>query len=104
MKKRLIAGLVALGILIASVIPTGVSADSCCDYEGDSCCWRMCCAEQTNDYRVSYLKKVPTGYFFRGMECVAGVWTTEIVEAHNAEEAAEMLGFRAGYDCFVGRV
>lgn len=102
--KKLIAGLVALGLLVASLIPTGVSAQSCCDYEVGDCCWRTCCAEQVNDYRVSYLKKVPTGIMFQGVEMVAGVWTTEVVTAHNADEAAEMLGLRAGYDCFVGRV
>ena len=102
--RKVLMALVALGLLMACLIPTVVAAENCCDYTVGDCCWEACCANQTNQYRVSYLEKVPTGIYFQGVECVAGVWTTEIVEAHDAEEAAEMLGLRAGYDCFVGRI
>lgn len=35
---------------------------------------------------------------------VGGNWTVDYVEAKSAEDAAESLGLRAGYDCFVNRV
>ena len=101
--RRFLTGLIALGILLAVLLaPTAVGAVDCCEqYEPGSCCWAQCCAEQTFEYKVSYLKKVPTGIFYQGVEMVAGVWTTEFVEAHDEWEAAEMLGLRYGYDCFV---
>ena len=101
--KKILIGIVALAMLMAMLIPSAVAAqENCCEYKVGDCCWKMCCAEQTRVYRVGYFEKVPTGIFWHGVEMVAGKWVTTEVEAHNGDEAAEILGLRAGYDCFVG--
>ena len=43
-----------------------------------------------NTYKVSYSKD--------------GVWTVEFVEAEDSSQAADMLGLRAGFNCFVSNV
>ena len=100
--KKIIAGIL-VGVLLISV-PLAVGAESCCDYEVGSCCWRMCCSQITHNYTVSYFEKVGTGIFYQGREMVRGEWTSVVVEAHNAEEAALSLGLRAGYNCFVAKI
>lgn len=104
MKKVLIGLLVAL--VFTLVLPTAIQADTpCCDYEVGSCCWRMCCAKQVYWYSVSYFEKVESGFYTNwGTPMYTGVWTVKYVEAHNSREAAELLGLRAGYSCFVARV
>jgi len=105
--KKIIAGIL-VGVLLVG-IPLAVGAqvdcsDNCCDYEVGSCCWRICCSQVTHNYTVSYFEKVGTGIFYQGREMVRGVWTSVVVEAHNAEEAASSLGLSAGYDCFVAKI
>jgi hypothetical protein len=95
--KKLLGILIAIALLL---VPAVVAAESCCDV--CPCDLEACCEAQTNWYAVSYFQKVPTGIFWHGVEMVSSVWTTEMVEAHNRFEAAELLGLRAGYDCFVG--
>ena len=97
MKRILFIG-VLVGVL-ALMVPTVVAAD-CCDYEVESCCWRQCCAEITRWYRVSYFERVPTGYFYHGVEMTRGVWTYQYVEARNRVAAVD------GFDrsCFVSTV
>ena len=102
--RKLCTLLVVLAIALAMLVPTaltGATSEDCCDFPVGSCCWQACCDAQTFWFEVSYLDKVPTGYFWHGVEMVAGVWTTEYVEAHDADEAAETIGLRAGYDCWV---
>ena len=73
---KILIGLLIAGLLL---IPSVVSAECerCCDlYE-----WQQY-------YEVKYFDE--------------GEWVTEEVEAWTAREAAEILGLRAGYDCFVG--
>ena len=104
MKKLLIVAMV----VVAMLIPSAVAAfpeewGSCCEYEG--CCWEECCAEQTFDYRVRY--KEPTFLYFEqwGFGYWTSVWTSVIVEdVYDEFEAAESLGLRAGYDCWVTKV
>jgi len=106
--KKVIKGLITLVVAIGMLIPSVVAADcpdewgNCCEYEG--CCRALCCANQTFDYKIRYFEKVEVG-MFQGKPCYAGVWTTVIVEdAHNRDGAAESLGLRAGYSCWVTRV
>ena len=81
---------------------SNVSEVDCCQYGIDNCCWAICCAEQTNWYRVSFFEPV----YVYNAEWDIGYWSSEwvtvMIEAHNGDEAAEILGFRAGYDCMVG--
>ena len=68
-----------------------VEGESCCAYATNSCCWRICCEQVTNWYRVSYFDD-------------NGNWTSNYVEMSvldGADGAAEYFGRRAGYDCFV---
>jgi len=61
------------------------------------------CTPVKQAWKVKYFKRVP----FEGQPgMVKGVWTTEIVEAYNPEEAAKKIGpkLRPGYNCFVTRV
>ena len=99
--KKIIAVGVVLGLLVAGLFTAQATAYSCCDC-GTGCCWQMCCEHQTQTYKVSYFERVKTGSFFQGVETVRGVWTSKTVVAHNSTEAANMLGLRAGYNCFVG--
>jgi len=106
--KNIIKGLIALGIVIGMLIPSMTVAacpdewGNCCEYE--DCCRTLCCANQTFDYKIRYFEKVEVG-MFQGKPCYAGVWTTAIVEdVHDEDEAAESLGLRAGYDCWVTKV
>ena len=110
--KKLVVILAILGIIAAfavSLTPLTVGAqcptewESCCEYPADSCCRDMCCAEITQWYRVSYFERVEVGTF-QGKPCYAGVWTTVEVEAHDRDEAAEMLGLRRGFDCLVSHI
>lgn len=102
MKKLLIVGAVlAIGCL--SLMPMVATAEGCCDYEVGSPCWERCCAEQTYWFKVSYFERVSTGYFFHGIEMTRGEWTSKFVEAHDRDEAAEMLGFEAGHGCVISR-
>jgi len=98
--------LLFIGVLLAVLVmtPITVSADDCCDYEAGCCCWERCCAERTAWYMVSYSERVSSGYFFQGVEMTTSVWTHQLVEAHDYAEAADLLGLRAGYNCFVSRV
>ena len=98
MKKLLIMGALVV-VMIGTTLP--MVAEDCCEYEG--ACREVCCAEQTYWFEVSYFERVPTGYFFHGVEMTSGVWTHKYVEAHDRNEAAEMLGKEAGYGCFVSR-
>ena len=95
------------GVVLALLLlltPMVVGADTCCDYE-EGCCWRQCCAEQVYWYRVSYFEKVESGFFTNwGAPMYVGIWTHEYVQARNSEKAAESLGMKAGYSCFVTRV
>ena len=98
--------LVMIGAMLAVLtlaLPVTVAAESCCDYEVGCCCWEACCAERVVWYEVSFYERVSTGLFFRGVEMTSGVWTHKYVEAHDRNEAAEMLGKEAGYGCFVSR-
>jgi hypothetical protein len=79
MKKGLIA--VILGLLLVSLIPMAVSA-SC-----PECSW-MC--DIPNLYMVSYSQ--------------GGHFVSVQVEALTSKAAAESLGLRAGYNCFVRRI
>lgn len=102
MKKLIVIGII-LGML-AVMLPSVVGAD-CCDYYSVPCCWRKCCAEVTYTYKVSYFEKVDSGFRTNwGTIMWTGVWTSVEVEARNSKEAAEGLGLRAGYNCFVSRV
>jgi len=105
--KKIIKGLIALGCVIGLLIPSVVAAspnEDCCQYPVDCCCRDACCANQTFDYKIRYFEKVEVG-MFQGKPCYAGVWTTVIVEdVHDEDEAAESLGLRAGYSCWVTRV
>ena len=91
--------LIGLLVVVALLIPSAVVAQcempcSCIEY----------CAEQTFDYKVRYFEKVEVGTFM-GRPMYSSVWTTVIVEdVHDKEEAAESLGLRAGYDCWVTKV
>ena len=72
---KILIGLLIAGLLL---IPSVVSAECherCCDLYA----WRQF-------YEVEYFD--------------SGNWTSEIVEAWAAREAAEKLGLRAGYDCW----
>ena len=105
MKKLIVIGII-LGIL-AGMLPSVASGDlgDCRDYEVGSCCWRLCCAEVTYTYAVSYFEYVDSGFRTNwGAIMWSGIWTTVLVEARNSVEAAESLGKRAGYSCFVSRV
>ena len=100
---KLLGIVIALALLMVPAI-TFAQVENCCEYECNSCCWEQCCAEQTNMYRVSYFEKVDSGFKTPwGATMWAHEWVTVEVEAHNSEEAAEMLGLRAGYNCFVGK-
>ena len=102
--KKLLVILAVVGVLVASLIPSVVGAwYSCCEYECGSCCWELCCENFTQWYRVSYFEKVESGFYTPwGTPMYKGVWTVKYVEAHDSEEAAQLLGLRAGYNCFVG--
>ena len=102
MKRLLLIGAL-LAVLVLTLIPVTIAADSCCDYEVGSCCWKQCCAEQTYWYEVSHFERVPTGLFSRGVEMTSGVWVSKYVEAHDHNEAAELLGMEASYGCIVRR-
>ena len=100
--------LAILGIVAAfgvTLFPSAVGAqcpsewENCCEYTG--CCRDMCCAQITRNYTVSYFEQVAVGTF-QGKPCFAGIWKTVEVEAHNRNEAAELLGLRSSFDCFVG--
>lgn len=99
MKRILLIG-VMLAVLVLT-IPVGVAATDCCECEG--CCKELCCAEQTYWFKISYFERVATGYFFHGIEMTSGNWTYQYVEAPDRNEAAEMLGFEAGYGCVISR-
>ena len=93
--------LIGLLVVVALLIPSAVVAQcempcSCIEY----------CADLTFDYKVRYFEKVESGYFTPwGTPMYSSVWTTVIVEdVHDKEEAAESLGLRAGYDCWVSKV
>ena len=98
---------VLIGILVGALVIFGVllatnDVGACCDYEEGSCCWRMCCEEQTRWYEVSYFEKVESGFYTPwGTPMYDGVWTKVYVEARNWGEAAAKLGMKAGVDCFV---
>jgi len=80
MKKIILGTVIAL---LVSIIPLSVIAD----------CPSPCCCDcgYRNIYRVSYFDNFHN-------------WVTVETEAWTAREAAEDLGLRAGYDCFVGHV
>ena len=91
--------LIGLLVVVALLIPTAVAARcempcSCIEY----------CEDLTFDYKVKYFK--PVYLYFEQWDI--GYWTSEwvsvIVEAHDEFEAAESLGLRAGYDCWVTKV
>ena len=73
--KKLIIGLVILGLVTATFVPALVGASE------------RCCKMYQKWYRVSY---------------DVSDWTTTLVQAQNAELAALELGLDAGRDCFVG--
>ena len=101
---RIVAFALMIVLLAVFIIPGAVAAD-CCQYEIGSCCWRLCCAEVTYTYRVSYHERVESGYYTNwGTPMYHSVLRHEYVEAHNSREAAAMLGKRAGYSAFVSRV
>lgn len=66
---------------------TTISVSSC----------RECCQPTLKTFKVSHFIRVPSA--------VPGMfdhkWVSEIVEAYTADEAAEKLGLKAGYNCFV---
>ena len=102
--RKLLLGALLAAMLLASM-PMVVAAESCCDYEVGCCCWRECCEKQVYWFSVSYFERVESGFYTPwGTPMYTGVWTTKYVQARNAEKAAEMLGFRAGRGCAVGRV
>jgi len=84
--KKLIVGLVILGLLTGALWPVVVSAD----YPSEQC--ERCCYlyNATKYYDVS--------------RSVNGAWVTNRIAAWTAREAAEKFDLRAGYDCFVGYV
>ena len=91
--------LIGLLVVVALLIPTAVAAR--CEMP---CCCIEYCEDLTFDYKVSYFERVEVG-MFQGRPCYAGVWTTVIVEdVYDEYEAAESLGLRAGYDCWVSKV
>lgn len=98
MKRILLIGAM---LAVLTLVPMTVAAEGCCDCEG--CCRELCCADQTYWFKVSYFERVPTGYFNRGVEMTTGVWEHEYVEAHDRDEAAELLGFEAGHGCIISR-
>ena len=111
--RKVMTILAGVAVVIAMLVPTAAGAwGDCSEYEG--CCRQMCCDEVVYQYRVSYFERVGTGIFFRGVEMTTGVWTTEIVEVRAgdartagmspSEFAADQLGRKAGYDCFVGHI
>ena len=58
-----------------------------------------------NTYEVWYNERVESGFYTPwGTPMYSHVWTYEIVEAEDSYQAANMLGLRAGYDCFVKNV
>ena len=100
MKKLIL--LVTLFAILLLMVPTMVAGQDCCELLG--CCRDQCCAEITQWYRVSYSERVESGYFTPwGTPMYMGIWTIVYVLAHDSEEAAESLGLRAGYSCWVGR-
>lgn len=58
------------------------------------------CSPVKRPYKVQYLKKVPDE---RQPGMVKGVWTVEIVDAYNREEAAQKVNpkLRPSYNCLV---
>ena len=80
--KKLIAGLILVGMLVGLLMPVAVSADTCTE---------RCC------YLYDFSKYYNVSYFDESHD-----WVTEQVEAWTAREAAEKLDLRAGYDCIVG--
>lgn len=88
--KKLLMVLVALAMLMAVLLPTVVQAQDCSQYPKGSCCREMCCANTTYWFKVGHFDATHN-------------WVIEFVKAKNSKVAAEMLGFRAGYNCFVTR-
>ena len=107
MKKILIGFLVGVMLVLTLTSAVGAQCDwgDCCEFECETACWRACCANETFDYEVSY--KEPVYLYFEqwGFGYWTSEWVTEMVEdMHDKEEAAESLGLRAGYDCWVTKV
>ena len=97
--KKLLFILGSVGVIASLLIPSIISAR--CEMP---CCCIEYCEDLTFDYKVSYFERVEVG-MFQGRPCYAGVWTTVIVEdVYDEYEAAESLGLRAGYDCWVSKV
>ena len=94
---------VLIGILLVvalTLIPATVAAR--CDLP---CCCIDYCENLTFDYLVRYKDKVESGFFTPwGTPMYKSVWTSQVVEAHNAEEAATSLGLRQGYNCWVFKI
>ena len=106
MKRYLIGFLVVIAlILIPSTVGAQDEWEDCCVYVDFPCCLAQCCAEQTFDYEVRY--KEPVFLYFEewGFGYWTSSWTSVVVEGvHDEFEAAESLGLRAGYDCWVSKV
>ena len=79
--RKLIIGLVVLGVIAGMLIPVVVSAD----------CHERCC----------HLYNVTKWYNVRHFDANHD-WVTDRIDAWTAREAGEKLGLRAGYGCFVG--
>ena len=94
MKKLIVIG--AVLALLAILIAVPVAARCCVEY----------CNNLTFDFQVKYFERVESGFFTPwGTPMYMGVWTTVIVEdVHNADEAAESLGLREGYNCWISKV
>ena len=75
--KKLVIGLVIVGLVAATFVPALVGASE------------RCCKMYQKWYKVSYFDDVHD-------------WVTELVQEQNAELAALELGLDAGRDCFVG--
>ncbi len=96
-----------LAALVLFIIPAGSvgawdfdTSQGCCQYEG--CCRELCCELFTKPYAVSYLERVETGLFTPwGTPMYTSKLVTVYVEARNRQEAAELLGLKAGYSAFV---
>ena len=99
MKKLIAIGIVLALLTILIAVPVAARCELPC------CCVEYC-NNLTFDYEVKFKVKVESGFFTPwGTPMYCHVWTTVIVEdVHNADEAADFLGLREGYECWISKV
>jgi len=124
--KKILIGLVILGVILVMLWPVVVSADCynrwynvsyfneghnwtterVSSFSAYTAAWDLGLKAGYNCFVVSDgIDYEPRTFWYRVSYFDDGhSWVTVLVEAESSEDAALQLGLRAGYDCFVGRV